>query len=481
MTDANNIRLSYFIDTASQHLGDDLIGVALTDSFLRQPDYSSRGAAQLYLIVRAERNNPISLLRYLQAEFPELILNYITLAELQTYPPHCVWQFSLAPWIHGKRFMTEVLSGIRRDDIEGIRQALFSVAHLARLYYLRKLPVKTHVWGVRQLGWALRCAEIGIYKWLCQLENWEDEPRTTSIEMDSNIAWLLSCNRDWHKVEGEFLTDPSAFRQTVARLNKIVEHYVDRLDALHPQKKYQLSAAESSVPAELESVLNPVITALTSALGARLQALYLHGSAARGDMRPGSDIDCIAIVDRVDLIMLEAIRVIQERTTDLTISVFSLADVNQYPQFRQYALSNGTIRIFGNVAINMTSCRENDEVAIWNNIHTIRQVARAYLISGQYGPRAHYVLSLMMKLADHGCLRLLKKIETRVYAEKKALLRIYFSDQPLITMVLDYAMNLSNREEKMRHALLRGERSQIENAFTQLLSLADVLTAHLKK
>jgi len=37
MTDTNDARLSYFVATATQHLGDDLVGVALTDSLLGKP------------------------------------------------------------------------------------------------------------------------------------------------------------------------------------------------------------------------------------------------------------------------------------------------------------------------------------------------------------------------------------------------------------------------------------------------------------
>jgi predicted nucleotidyltransferase len=481
MKDTLDSRLSYFISTATEHLGNNLLGIALTDSFLRQPDYSSRGITQLYLVVRDESKNIIFVARYLQAEFPELIFNYVTLTELKKYPQHCIWQFSTAPWIYGQNFIAEVLNDMCSDDVEGVRQALFGVTHAARLYYLRKLPAKTHTWGVRQLGWALRCAEMGICNLTFQLEKSRIEPMVIPVEIEKDINWLFSCNRNWHELENKLLNKIDKFRNVASRLNKIAVHYVNHIETIYPQIKYKKIIAKPEIPSTLEFVLIPLIEALKSALGEQLHAVYLHGSAARGDMRPGSDIDSIAIVDRVDQTVLEAIRVIQEQINNLTISIFSLNEINQYPAFRQYALINGVIRIFGNIAFDMSNSTNNDLYGILNNIYIIKQISRGYLISAQYGPRAHYMLSLMMKLADHGCLRPMKKLEMGIYEKKKESIKIYFSDQPEFSTILDYVSNLSDNEKEIQKYLLQGDSSKIEYKFKNLLNFSNIFINRLDK
>ena len=44
---------------------------------------------------------------------------------------------------------------------------------------------------------------------------------------------------------------------------------------------------------------------LSETYGSRLEGLYLYGSYARGDEQPGSDVDVLILLDRIDRYSLE--------------------------------------------------------------------------------------------------------------------------------------------------------------------------------
>ncbi|MDE9536243.1 nucleotidyltransferase domain-containing protein [Xenorhabdus bovienii] len=230
----------------------------------------------------------------------------------------------------------------------------------------------------------------------------------------------------------------------------------------------------------LQPIINPVLTYLRQAIGERLLSFYLHGSAARGDMRIGSDIDAIAIVDKVDDTILEAIRSVQLNFKDLSISIYSKSDVHQYPSFRMYALTNGTKRIYGDFALEMQSSMHDSAYGIINNLFTIRQVIRSYLISGTYGSRAHYMLGLMMKLADHGCLRPLQTLESGIYPTKKTQVLEYYKNNEIIITVVKYTQNFKENENTLKKKLLSGFRVELENLFFLLLNTCEIVAERIK-
>ncbi|WP_291970329.1 hypothetical protein [Candidatus Symbiopectobacterium sp.] len=56
-------------------------------------------------------------------------------------------------------------------------------------------------------------------------------------------------------------------------------------------------------------------------------------------MRPDSDIDLMAVFDNVDHPTLEQVRRMQHRFEKLSLSVYSLNNIRQYPTFRRYVCS----------------------------------------------------------------------------------------------------------------------------------------------
>lgn len=53
-------------------------------------------------------------------------------------------------------------------------------------------------------------------------------------------------------------------------------------------------------PAEVEAVLTELRAGLEELYGERLRGVYLYGSYARGEARPGSDLDVLVVLNRVD-------------------------------------------------------------------------------------------------------------------------------------------------------------------------------------
>ena len=59
------------------------------------------------------------------------------------------------------------------------------------------------------------------------------------------------------------------------------------------------------MPDAIRNLLIEVKARLSEIYGSRLQGLYLYGSYARGDQEPGSDVDIVILLDRIDRYGLE--------------------------------------------------------------------------------------------------------------------------------------------------------------------------------
>ncbi|WP_080745043.1 nucleotidyltransferase domain-containing protein [Cupriavidus necator] len=343
MNDKIDARTQYFLACAQDLCRENLAGIARTDSYLRQPDYFSRASGHYYLILReAAGQKAVFRVRYLQAEFPELVLNYLTERELAGYPAHGVWQFHTCAWLYRNDIVDLVLKDGESDLPEAVRQAIFGSAHAARLYYLRDLPAKTHTWGVRQLGWAMRYAENAICKLLGLLKTGEYQIRTVAGLNEEDIGWLMHANENWQPLEHRLLENVDEFRHTAARLSGIIECYSKHMVSCYRDTQPLVAEEAEAPPESIRAMTEPIVMAMSDTFGNRMLSYYLHGSAARGDMRADSDIDTMAVFDHVDAEILERTRLIQRSFNKLTSSVYSVDNIKQYPKFRRYGLINGT-------------------------------------------------------------------------------------------------------------------------------------------
>ncbi|MCW2479098.1 nucleotidyltransferase domain-containing protein [Candidatus Symbiopectobacterium sp. NZEC135] len=474
MNQKTDARTQYFCTTAKYLFGDNLSGIAETDAFLRQPDYSSRAVGHYYLIVQEDGGEKMACAaQYLHAEFPELSLNYLTERELADYPAHGRWSFHICPWPYRSTSTERALAAGEPDYPDALRQAAFATTHIARLYYLRDLPAKAHVWGVRQLGWAMRYAENGLSKLLGQLETRHHNPLSVAGMNKEDIRWLTYANSHWQPFERSLLENANTFRTAAARLSAIAECYTQHIAASYPDTQNVIAQHAETAPAAIHAMTAPIVDALNAAFGDRLLSLYLYGSAAHGDMRPNSDIDLMAVFDSVDHPTLEQVRRIQHRFEKLSLCVYSLNNIRQYPTFRRYGLLNGTRHLAGPFCFAQTRGPSDNVNAILNNLSIIRQVARGYLVSGCYGQRAHYQLSLMVKLADHGCLRPLQQWQSLHYPTNRAEAITYFSSCEFASALLEHAARLTTEEEALRTQLMAGNRQGLTQHWLRLNTFAN--------
>ena len=72
------------------------------------------------------------------------------------------------------------------------------------------------------------------------------------------------------------------------------------------------------MPDRIKDLLTELKVGLMEIYGSRLEGLYLYGSYARGDQEPGSDVDIVILLDRIDHYSLEIDRT-GELISDLSL------------------------------------------------------------------------------------------------------------------------------------------------------------------
>lgn len=458
-----NANEQYFIDLCIKNFSENLLWIVNSDSYIRQPCYSSRARACYYLIFDEFEQKDLAKLKYVQGEFPEFFLNFLTKNELDYYPSQGKWQFCFSPIVYNKTGDMPIASVKKSDHIEAIRQAIFGIGHIARLYFLRDLDKKTHTWAVRQVGWAFRYAELGIVKLWNYIQTGQYDINF-NINIKSEIEWLCAVNANWVKYEAEFLSDVEEYRKASLKLNAIVEYFSNELTSLS-DSSYYVEASSDEYNQEKYRFIGVFRDELIKEFGGNLKAFYLHGSAARGDQHKNSDIDSIAVLSELDAETLKKLRNLLSKFKGISISTLSLNDLINYPAFRFYSICLGSKKMYGEITFKVINSDQNVLDGITNNLYTILQIARAYLLIENYGPRAPYVLTLMMKLCDHGCMRLIIRLQTGSFPDKKEEVKDFFRENPIASEVIGYLLNVNSEEEYIKNALLEGDSNPLKQNY----------------
>lgn len=457
----------YFIKTCVELLGENLQYIVNTDSYVRQPCYSARGTECYYLIIQDDKKNTLEKIKYIQGEFQEFILNYLTLSEIQTYPSQGKWQFVFSKILYNKTDLP-ILEASPEEHRKALQQALVGVGHIARHYYLREMDIKTHTWAVRQLGWALKYAEYGILR----LWNYVESGSYTSnihpyAEIKNELEWLLNANNNWAKLEKELLEKADNYKYASLKLSHIQEYFSKKLSNITNNDNYVVLKQNEYNDVGIVDITN-FKNDLSTNFKENIRSLYLSGSAARGDQTKSSDIDTIIIFDELNdevLIKLSNIIIKYEKFSAYTLSV---ADLKIYPEFRYYTLNEGTKKVFGDISFKEALKDITILDGILNNIFTILQVSRSYLLANNYGPRSIHMLKLMMKLADHGCMRPLAKYTTGFYPDKKDAVKSIYIDNIFASEVIDFVTDMDNNIKNIQESLLQGNQKPLTEAYLLL-------------
>lgn len=465
---SNSTKNNYLTEFAKKTLGNALLYIVQTDAYLRQPCYSSRSDSHYFLIVDHVDDQLWGRCRFIQGEFPELVFNLITVNELQRYPAHAKWPFQFAPCVYshsGKKLEIQLTEG---ELYTSLGQAIVAVGHIARLYYLRELDLKTHIWAVRQFGWALRCAELGVARIWAYITYGIYKVHHEEPKIQAQLDWLLACNRNWPQYEKLLLHDVSNYKEAALRLNDIVQYYADCAASITAQKSpFNVTTDNHYVDKQFD-FMKGFRQNMIAAFGKNLRAFYLSGSAARGDQNKHSDIDSIAIFNNIDSTVLKKLRDIQAGDKNISVYTLSFAEFLVYPAFRYYTLALGTKKMSGDISLISQLTTSDLQQSIKNNIYTIMQISRAYLISGSYGPRSLHLLKLMTKLADHGVLRLIYQIHEGHYPNKKQTVKVYFQNIPEANAIMMTLLDINNIMDGLTTEVLSGQYESLTNLYKQL-------------
>lgn len=461
----NMVNIKYFIAQCLKVVGDNLVFIINTDSYLRQPCYSSRARDFYYLIVYQSDERLIARIRYIQAEFPELCINYLTASELLSYPAQGKWQFSNSPIVYSRDEKESAIVSTKEDNLQAISQAIVGVGHIARLYYLRSMNLKSHTWAVRQLGWAFRYTENGIVKLYNLIVNGTYTLNNSENNKANDVSWLSDINNSWETHEKALLKNNDVYQKYALRLNSIVQYFSEAISSYYENKNF-IEDISYEYNKESYPFISDFREEIMAALPNDLLTLYISGSAARGDQHAGSDIDTIAVFSKLDNEVLSKLRAVITKYKDISVYSLSIYDLISYPSFRYYTLNKGTVKIAGKISF---VSMNNDLYSILvNNLYIIRQISRSYLILNTYGERAVHLLRLMMKLADHGCMRPYINLKSGQYPSKKEIVAKYFENIEVASEVLNYLNNLNNNYEDSVNSCVEGNHEPIINGFTLL-------------
>lgn len=471
----NNIaksNIKYLSNLLTEQLGEALCSVIKTDLYIRQPCYSSNWQDQFLIILTDNTDDVINKIRYISSEFPEFILNYLTINELKVYPRYSLWMLYYSQVIYQKKEFDINSYTQKPDHLEGICQAIASVGHIARMYYLRDLNYKNHTWAVRQIGWALRYTELGIISLWNLLSTGQYTSSVSINEIKEDVDYICNINENWKKVEIELLSDINLYNNVSLKLSKITEWYAKELVNLYHLKKYKESNDQPQISSNITE-LNNFISEINSLLAKEVVALYLSGSAARNDTHKTSDIDTIIIFNTLDEKNMGVLKNILSKFPKISAYTLSADGLSTYPDFRYYTLNSGTKKVYGSISFNENIDNHSFIIGMINNIFVIKQVARHYFVNGNLGQRSIHLLILMMKLMDHGVLRIYQKIVTNQFPEQKSEVKDFFNNDDYINQFLENLMNINDIKDAIENELQNGNISDVINHFKELDQVSD--------
>jgi predicted nucleotidyltransferase len=460
--------VKYFVTAAQKELGVSLNCIVLTDAYIRQPCYSSCASAQLFLILDNECEHTVNKLKFLRGEFPEFILNFVSLDELRQYPKHGVWIFHHSPILF-QRDNFNLIEHIEQPDyIASISQAIIAVGHIARMYLLRDFNDKSLTWAVRQVGWALRYAELGIISIWNLIENGEYSNKSPSDEVTELVNWVCYANQTWPQLEKTLLADSNSYAQVAFKINHLTQWYGELAAKHFSLKKYIESEKIDDENMHFPDVINRFKERLQQDCAEYLQAVYLSGSTARGDVHKVSDVDTVVVFKRINNQLLTNLKNLLVDFPNFSIYSLSIHDVSIYPEFRYYTLNYGTKKLFGDIEFLPNHNSEYLRKAIINNIYTIKQISRHYRIQPYYGNRSVHLLILMFKLIDHGVLRLQQSIEKGEFPEKKEHVLEYFKNDEILHRAMAEVLIISEKRDVLCKQLLEGNEQALVEHFVDL-------------
>jgi len=89
-------------------------------------------------------------------------------------------------------------------------------------------------------------------------------------------------------------------------------------------------------------------------------------------------------------------------------------------------------------------------------------------LMSNYGHRSVHMLKLMMKLADHGCMRPFAKYSSGKFPDKQADVKSIFTGNKFSTEVIEFVQNVNNHSTEVQHSLLNGNQQPLIDAYTLL-------------
>lgn len=209
--------------------------------------------------------------------------------------------------------------------------------------------------------------------------------------------------------------------------------------------------------------------------------MYLSGSAVRGDQHKDYDIDTIAVFSKLDDEVLRRLRAVLSKYKKTSVYSLSVNDLASYPLCRYYTLNLGSKKIYGGISFTPFSSSEEIIDSIVNNIYIILQISRSYLLVENYGPRSVELINLMMKLADHGCMRLLIYYLSSTFPDIKEEVKHFFKDSVHAYSVINAVINMNELKTELKRLLLRGATELIVGKYNLLLSFAEEFQEKLKR
>lgn len=437
------------------------------DNFTRQSDFSfSFSEHFIFILDQVIDEQVLNTARALMSNFPGYQVHLMSTAEFKQHPRHGLWQFALREPLLGSPMITpEQLTP--QDIVAGIQNSIVKISTLVRRFFLSAGNGWNEMWISRFSRWLVALADLGIARlWHYSVTGVypstvaELYHQTADQEIRPFVENLLSFQQN--HISKEYFTTLPHLDEFLLQLNSLTEHYAGLLSQAYPQPEALQPVVSPSTTLANDPTLRQFVDAFQKIAGENLVMLLFNGSRARGEARPDSDYDTIAVFKKVDANTLYGLRQLFKQYPSFSSYILSMNEFHAYPAYRRYTYIYGSQHLIGNVTPNAAIIEpENLREGLRHTLSVLSCVGREYYTRGFYPRQILASARFQAKLADLCYLRPLALLEQKTFPDQRKAINDYLQLDNNSRQILNLLDDYSPWRKRIEPLLISGDTAEV--------------------